>query len=154
MVIKTDLCEFSEMRIYPGNGRRFISKDGKTHYFISQKCRSLFHQKVKPVKLTWTQAWRRFNRKTKVEEIQKRRTRKTTRVQKAIVGMSLEEIKRKRAEDAKARDANLEQQKVEVKKRQQAKQQTRKDESAKASKNVKKDVKTASSKMQKGKQRK
>lgn len=105
MVIKTDLCEFSEMRIYPGNGRRFISKDGKTHYFISQKCRSLYHQKIKPVKLTWTQAWRRFNRKTKVEEIQKRRTRKTTRVQKAIVGLSLEEIKRKRAEDNKTRDA-------------------------------------------------
>lgn len=151
MVIKTDLCEFSEMRIYPGNGRRFISKDGKTHYFISQKCRSLYHQKIKPVKLTWTQAWRRFNRKTKVEEIQKRRTRKTTRVQKAIVGLSLEEIKRKRAEDNKTRDANLESQKAEVKKRQQAKIQAKKEEQAKLAKSQKKDQKVASNKMQKGK---
>jgi large subunit ribosomal protein L24e len=151
MVIKTDLCEFSEMRIYPGNGRRFISKDGKTHYFISQKCRSLYHQKIKPVKLTWTQAWRRFNRKTKVEEIQKRRTRKTTRVQKAIVGLSLEEIKRKRAEDNKTRDANLESQKSEVKKRQQAKVQAKKEEQAKIAKSQKKDQKVASNKMQKGK---
>jgi len=59
MVIKTDPCDFSEMKIYPGKGSKFAGKDGKVHYFISSKCRSLYHQKIKPVKLTWTQAWRR-----------------------------------------------------------------------------------------------
>merc|ERR1711868_68882 len=50
MVIKTDPCVFSEMKIYPGHGLKFASKDGKVHYFISSKVRSLYHQKIKPVK--------------------------------------------------------------------------------------------------------
>ena len=104
MVIKTDLCVFSEFKIYPGRGKKFVSKDGRVHYFISKKCASLFHKKTKPVKLTWTTAWRRFNKKIKVEDVSKRRTKKTTRIQKAIVGMSLDEIKRRRAEKPEERD--------------------------------------------------
>mmetsp|Transcript_6304 Transcript_6304/g.4743 ORF Transcript_6304/g.4743 Transcript_6304/m.4743 type:complete len:158 (-) Transcript_6304:38-511(-) len=138
MVIKTEPCAFSEFRIYPGRGRKFVSKDGKTHFFISTKVHSLFLQRKKPVKLTWTQAWRRFNKKIKVDESIKRRTKKTTKVQKAIVGMSLDEIKRKRAEDAKERDKKLEQAKKEVKDRQQKKIAAKKTEK---SKQVKKDVK-------------
>merc|ERR1711907_302895 len=126
MVIKTDPCAFSEIKIYPGRGCRFAGKDGKVHFFVSSKTRTLFHQKIKPVKLTWTQASRRYNKKIKVEDIQKKRTRKTTRVQKAIVGMSLDEIKRKRAED----DAT----KKELKARNVKKMQEKK---AAASKNVK-----------------
>merc|ERR1711935_892164 len=114
MVIKTDPCAFTELKIYPGRGTRFAGKDGKLHFFVSSKTRSLFHQKIKPVKLTWTQASRRFNKKTKVVDIQKKRTRRTTRVQKAVVGMSLAEIKKKRSEDEKVRDANLEATKKEL----------------------------------------
>ena len=126
MVIKTDPCAFSELRIYPGRGSRFASKDGKTHMFITSKARSLFHQKIKPVKLTWTQASRRFNKKIKVAEIQKKRTRRTTRVQKAVVGMSLDEIKRKRAEDAATRDKKLEEAQKEIKARNAKKLQEKK----------------------------
>ncbi len=108
MVIKTDPCSFCEYRIYPGKGSKFVAKDGKIYYFISAKTKSLFHQKKKAVKLTWTQAWRRFNKKMKVEEITKRRTKKTTKIQKAIVGISLEEIKRRRAEKAEERDKKME----------------------------------------------
>merc|ERR1712086_920165 len=79
MVIKTDPCAFTEIKIYPGRGSRFAGKDGKVHFFITSKARTLFHQKIKPVKLTWTQASRRYNKKIKVEDIQKKRTRKTTR---------------------------------------------------------------------------
>merc|ERR1712147_223007 len=102
--------------------------------FVSSKARCLFHQKIKPVKLTWTQASRRFNKKLKVEEIQKKRTRKTTRVQKAIVGMSLDEIKRKRAEDEATRDKALDATKKELKARNVKKMQEKK---AAQSKNVK-----------------
>eukprot|EP00953_Heterococcus_sp_UTEX-ZZ885_P026631 14362-Heterococcus_DN1.PRE.2 len=28
MVIKTDTCQFSEFRIYPGHGIRFVRRDG------------------------------------------------------------------------------------------------------------------------------
>ena len=115
MVTKTDPCSFSEYRIYPGRGKKFAAKDGKVYYFISAKVASLFHQKKKAVKLTWTQAWRRFNKKIKVDEITKRKTRKTTRVQKAIVGMSLDEIMRRKNEKPEEREKKLEAAKKEVK---------------------------------------
>ena len=136
MVIKTEPCAFSEMKIYPGRGSHFAAKDGKLHFFISSKTRALFHQKIKPVKLSWTQASRRFNKKTKVEDIQKKRTRRTTRVQKAVVGMSLDDIKRKRAEDNTVRDKMLEATKKELKDRNVKKMQAKKQEKAKQVKNV------------------
>ena len=104
MVTKTEKCSYTEFKIYPGRGRRFIGRDGKLHYFVSCKARSLFHQKIKPVKLTWTLVWRGFHKKIKVDDIVKKRTRKTTRVQKAVVGMSHEEIKRRKAETRDDRD--------------------------------------------------
>lgn len=131
MVVKTDPCAFSEMKIFPGRGIKFAAKDGRVHYFISSKARSLYHQKIKPVKLYWTQASRRFLKKVKIEDIQKRRTRRTTRVQKAVVGMSLDEIKRRRAEDAGTRDKNLEATKKELKDRNVKKMQSKKAEKAK-----------------------
>ena len=134
MVIKTDPCAFSEVKIYPGRGSHFAAKDGKVHFFISSKARSLYHQKIKPVKLTWTQASRRYNKKIKVEDIQKKRTKKTTRVQKAIVGMSLDEIKRKRAEDESTRDKALDATKKDLKARNVKKMQEKKQEKAKHSK--------------------
>eukprot|EP00928_Gymnodinium_smaydae_P005681 TRINITY_DN1193_c1_g2_i3.p2 TRINITY_DN1193_c1_g2~~TRINITY_DN1193_c1_g2_i3.p2 ORF type:complete len:164 (-),score=61.24 TRINITY_DN1193_c1_g2_i3:47-538(-) len=97
MVIKTDLCQYTEYRIYPGHGQKFIAKDGKVNFFISAKADSLFHQRIKPVKLRWTQAWRRMNKKGKADEQAKKRTRKVQKFQKAIVGMSLDDIKKKKA---------------------------------------------------------
>mmetsp|Transcript_27383 Transcript_27383/g.41648 ORF Transcript_27383/g.41648 Transcript_27383/m.41648 type:complete len:158 (-) Transcript_27383:44-517(-) len=134
MVIKTDPCAFSEVKIYPGRGSKFASKDGKIHFFISSKTRSLYHQKIKPVKLTWTQASRRFNKKVKVDDIQKKRTKRTTRVQKSVVGMSLDEIKKKRAEDDKARDQAHDASLKEVKERNQKRIQAKKADKAKQSK--------------------
>ena len=104
MVTKTELCSYTENKIYPGRGRRHIARDGKTYYFISSKARSLFHQKIKPVKLTWTLAWRRFNKKIRVDELSRKRVRRTARVQKAVVGMSLDDIKRRKAETRDERD--------------------------------------------------
>ena len=131
MVTKTEPCSFSEYRIYPGRGRKFAAKDGKVYYFFSNKIASLFHQRKKAVKLTWTQAWRRFNKKIKVDEISKRKTRKTTRVQKAIVGISLEEIQRRKNEKPDERDKKMETAKKEVKQRQQKKLETKRVEKTK-----------------------
>jgi len=80
MVTKTEVCSFTEYKIVPGRGSRFISKDGRTHYFISTKARSLYTQKIKPVKLTWTLAWRAYNKKIKVDELTKKKSRRTTRI--------------------------------------------------------------------------
>jgi large subunit ribosomal protein L24e len=132
MVIKTDPCVFSEMKIYPGHGIKFASKDGKTHMFISAKARSLYHQRIKPVKLTWTQAWRRYNKKVRVDEVQRKKTRKTTRLTKAVVGMSLEEIKRRRTQTDAEKDAVLAKTKEELKKKNLEKKKAKLSEKAKA----------------------
>merc|ERR1711933_75964 len=92
-----------EYRIYPGHGQKFIAKDGKVHYFITAKVDSLFHQRIKPAKLRWTQAWRRMNKKGKVEEGGKKKTRKAQKFQKAIVGMSLDDLKKKKAQKPELR---------------------------------------------------
>merc|ERR1711934_84000 len=134
MVTKTDQCSFTQYKIVPGRGTRFISKDGRTHYFISTKARSLYHQKIKPVKLTWNMAWRAHNKKIKVDDIQKKRSRKTTRIQKAVVGMSIEEIRRKKAESREDRDKNADAAAKEIKERKAKQMQQKK---AQASKNQK-----------------
>ncbi len=134
MVTKTDLCSYTENKIYPGKGRRHIAKDGKLYFFISCKARCLFHQKIKPVKLTWTQAWRRHNKKIRIDELSRKRTRKTTRVQKAVVGMSLDEIKRRRAETRTDRDTKLAAAVQEIKERKQKQIQAKQAERAKIQK--------------------
>lgn len=104
MVTKTDTCAFSQFKIYPGNGRKFVSRDGRTHYFITKKAGAMYHQGIKRVYLGWTMEWRNKHKKVRVEDVQKRLTKKNVKVRKAIVGMSLDEIKRKRGEDRATRD--------------------------------------------------
>merc|ERR1711933_260767 len=94
--------------------------DGKVHYFITAKVDSLFHQRIKPVKLRWTQAWRRMNKKGKVDEQAKKRTRKAQKFQKAIVGMSLDDIKKKKAMKPELRQQAKEAAAKEAKSRQAA----------------------------------
>jgi len=64
--------------------------------FIDRKCRSLFTQKIKAQRLRWTQAWRRRNKKGKVETAAKKKVKKVGKVYKAIQGLSIEEIKKRR----------------------------------------------------------
>ena len=44
----------------------------------------------------WTQAWRRLNKKGKDEGISRKRVRKVAKVQRAIVGASLEDLLKKK----------------------------------------------------------
>ncbi|CAD7939747.1 unnamed protein product [Amoebophrya sp. A120] len=96
MVVKTDICNYTEYKIYPGRGQKFVAKDGKVSFFITAKADSLFHQKIKAVKLTWSQAWRRMNKKGKLEVNNRRAKKKGTKFQKAIVGLTLEDMRAKR----------------------------------------------------------
>mmetsp|Transcript_1538 Transcript_1538/g.1546 ORF Transcript_1538/g.1546 Transcript_1538/m.1546 type:complete len:155 (-) Transcript_1538:126-590(-) len=96
MVVKTDLCAFSEFRIYPGHGVKFIRRDGQPVNLINSKCRHLSNQRKKPAKLMWTQSWRRLHKKGKEEGGSKKRSRRVVKAQRAIVGASLEELKKKR----------------------------------------------------------
>uniref|UniRef100_K3WUR0 Large ribosomal subunit protein eL24-related N-terminal domain-containing protein n=1 Tax=Globisporangium ultimum (strain ATCC 200006 / CBS 805.95 / DAOM BR144) TaxID=431595 RepID=K3WUR0_GLOUD len=105
MVIKTETCSFSEGRIYPGHGSRYIRRDGSSYVFINSKSKSLFLQRKKPTKIVWTLGWRRMNKKLKVEEVSRRRVRKTTKIQRAIVGVSADDIRKKRNQKPEVRAA-------------------------------------------------
>ena len=53
----------------------------------------------------WTQVWRRLNKKGLSETTTKKRTRKTTKVQRAVVGASLDEIKKRASQKSDFRTA-------------------------------------------------
>ena len=72
MVIKTQLCAFSESRIYPGHGSMCCRRDGQTFWLSSKKSKSMYNQKKKPQKIAWTQAWRRLHKKN-VDNRQKKK---------------------------------------------------------------------------------
>jgi large subunit ribosomal protein L24e len=132
MSLKLDTCLFSGYRIYPGHGIRYVpcvsvQTTRPVFSFLNSKCKSLFHQKKNPRKFNWTVVYRRVNKKGTVEEVAKRARRKTTKVQRAIVGLDLEELRKRRAEikpkpTADARAAALK----EVKERKAAQKKTEK----------------------------
>jgi hypothetical protein len=66
-------------------------------------------------------AWRRMNKKGKADEAGKKRTRRVQKFQKAIVGMSLEDIKKKKAQKPELRKAAQEAAAKEAKARMQKK---------------------------------
>ena len=47
MVIKTETCSFSEYRIYPGRGQKYVAKDGRTFLFLTKKNSTFSWRKVK-----------------------------------------------------------------------------------------------------------
>ncbi|KAM3576245.1 hypothetical protein VYU27_001953 [Nannochloropsis oceanica] len=114
------MCSFSEYRVYPGHGIRFVRRDSATLVFSTAKTKGLYNQRKKAARLVWTQGWRRLHKKIKVEEVQKRRSRRTTKFQRAIVGASLDEIKKKRAQKPAERSAQREAALKEVKERAKA----------------------------------
>lgn len=93
------------MKIYPGKGRRFIRRDGRFLAFIDQKSRCLYDNKKKAQRLTWTQAWRRRNKKGRVETMAKKKGKKVARVFKGIAGVTVEDLKKKREVKPEVRKA-------------------------------------------------
>lgn len=121
MVVKTEICHYTEYKIYPGHGQKSVGRDMRTSIFITKKAEQLYHQKIKPVKLTWTQAWRRHNKKGAVSSGARRKNKRTVKVQKAIVGLTLDDIKNKKKAVAQRSADAAEQAKIEAKKRVQNK---------------------------------
>jgi large subunit ribosomal protein L24e len=88
-----------------------IRRDGKPVFLGTSKSFSLTMQRKKAAKLVWTQAWRRLHKKGISEAATKKRARRSNKVQRAVVGASLDEIKKKAAQKgdfrAAQRDAAL-----------------------------------------------
>ncbi|KAI0870782.1 ribosomal protein L24e [Hypoxylon argillaceum] len=96
---------FSGQRIYPGKGKLYVRGDSKIFRFQKGKSESLFLQRKNPRRISWTVLFRRQHRKGITEEAAKKRTRRTVKAQRAIVGASLDVIKEKRSMRPEARSA-------------------------------------------------
>ncbi|KAI8627837.1 60S ribosomal protein L24a [Xylariaceae sp. FL1651] len=96
---------FSGQRIYPGKGKLYVRGDSKIFRFQNGKSESLFLQRKNPRRISWTVLYRRQHRKGITEEAAKKRTRRTVKAQRAIVGASLDVIKEKRSMRPEARSA-------------------------------------------------
>ncbi|XP_026274628.1 60S ribosomal protein L24 [Frankliniella occidentalis] len=107
--MKVGLCVYSGYKIYPGHGKTMVKVDGKTFTFLNKKCESSHLMKRNPRKVTWTVLYRRKHKKGQEEDIQKKRTRRTQKFQRAVVGATLTDILAKRNMKPEVRKAQREQ---------------------------------------------
>jgi large subunit ribosomal protein L24e len=103
--MKLEICSFSGHKIYPGRGKVYVRLDSRTFRFVSAKAESLFLQRKNPRKIHWTVVFRKMHKKGISEETAKKRTRKVVKVQRAVVGASLDVIKQKRNQKPEERQA-------------------------------------------------
>ncbi|KAE8215418.1 hypothetical protein CF327_g1279 [Tilletia walkeri] len=103
--MKVEICSFSLRKIYPGRGKLYVRGDSKTFRFISSKNESLFLQRKNPRKIAWTVFYRRMHKKGITEEVAKKRSRRTVKHQRAIVGASMEQISARRNQKPEVRAA-------------------------------------------------
>ena len=80
MVLKTEVCRFSGLKIYPGHGMRLTKMDSQTYLFLNAKCKRLFNLRLRPAKLAWTTQYRKAHKKV--------RTRRTMRLRRARCALS------------------------------------------------------------------
>ena len=66
MVLKTEVCRFSGLKIYPGHGMRLTKMDSQTFLFLNAKCKRLFNLRLRPAKLAWTTQYRKAHKKVRV----------------------------------------------------------------------------------------
>merc|ERR1712028_261189 len=112
MVVKTELCNYSGFRIYPGHGKKYVRTDQKMFTFINAKTERCFKMKRRNLTTKWTVQYRRINKKGTLEEAERRRKSKKSVVKtREIVGISAEMLEKKRTarpvQKDKARDAAL-----------------------------------------------
>ncbi|KAJ3806880.1 60S ribosomal protein L24, partial [Lentinula aff. lateritia] len=100
---KVEIDSFSGFRIYPSKGKLFVRGDSKVFRFASSKNASLFLQRKNPRKIAWTQVYRRMHKKGITEEVAKKRSRRTVKHQRGIVGADLATIAARRNQTAAVR---------------------------------------------------
>merc|ERR1712115_445305 len=107
--MKIELCAYSGYKIYPCRGRTLVKSDGKVFKFLDGRTHKAHLLKRNPRKVTWTVLYRRKHRKGIEEEASKKRTKKTQKFQRAVVGATLQDILAKRNQKPEVRKAQREQ---------------------------------------------
>ncbi|CAF1005218.1 unnamed protein product [Adineta steineri] len=104
-VMKLEICNYSGYKIYPGHGKRAVKTDGKIHIYLSSKCQRAADMRRNPRRVTWTVYYRRKHRKGAAEQEVKKRTRRNIKFQRAITGVTWNEILAKRNQQPEFRKA-------------------------------------------------
>merc|ERR1712179_64890 len=86
-----------------------VKADGKSYKFLSSRTHKAHMMKRNPREVSWTVLYRRKHKKGIEEESTKKRTRRTQKYQRAIVGASLTDIMAKRNVKPEVRKAQREQ---------------------------------------------
>merc|ERR1712164_89960 len=98
MVVKTDLCNYSGFKIYPGHGKKFVRLDQKMFTFINGKVAACQLMKRRNLTTKWTAHYRRINKKGTLEETERRKRSKKAVVRtREISGFTQEMIEKKKA---------------------------------------------------------
>ncbi|CCD26227.1 60S ribosomal protein eL24 NDAI_0H00530 [Naumovozyma dairenensis CBS 421] len=129
--MKVEIDSFSGAKIYPGRGTLFVRGDSKIFRFQNSKSASLFKQRKNPRRVAWTVLYRRHHKKGITEEVAKKRSRKTVKAQRPIVGASLDLIKERRSLKPEVKKASREEKKKADKEKKKADKAARKAEKAK-----------------------
>merc|ERR1739838_449981 len=86
-----------------------MGADGKSYKFLSSRTHKAHMLKRNPREVTWTVLYRRKHKKGLEEETAKKRNKRTTKFQRAVVGATLQDIMAKRNQKPEARKAQREQ---------------------------------------------
>merc|ERR1711939_161277 len=106
MVVKTELCSFSGGKIYPGHGITYVRADSRKFQLLNGRIKRSFLMKRNPRKLAWTQFYRRLHKKGTIEEMKRKRAKKSTKVlTRGIVGADITKIRARRNEKPEVREA-------------------------------------------------
>ena len=103
--MKFEICNYSGYKIYPGHGKRVVKIDGKVHIYLNSKCQRSADMRRNPRRVTWTVLYRRQHKKGAAEQEVKKRTRRTVKFQRAITGVTWEQILAKRNQQPEFRKA-------------------------------------------------
>eukprot|EP01115_Flamella_aegyptia_P010477 TRINITY_DN46705_c0_g1_i1.p2 TRINITY_DN46705_c0_g1~~TRINITY_DN46705_c0_g1_i1.p2 ORF type:complete len:152 (-),score=51.27 TRINITY_DN46705_c0_g1_i1:238-693(-) len=115
--IKPELCQYTGFKIHPGHGKKYVRVNSQTFILITKKAERQFKEKKNPRKIAWTSVYRQLHRKGIQEETKRRRVKKQKKIIRSVVGLSVEDIKRKRKPEQHAalRDAAIRARKEKVK---------------------------------------
>merc|ERR1712157_171430 len=105
--MRSEICQFSGLTIYPGHGKTYIRADGKQVILINGKSEKLPKAKKNPRKITWTILYRRKHKKGSMTEIESRkRNRRALKTQRGVADQSWAEIQAKKSCQARGQESS------------------------------------------------
>merc|ERR1711993_111335 len=104
--MRSEICHFSGLAIYPGHGKTYIRADGKKVILINGKSETLLKKKKNPRKITWTILYRRKHKKGTMTEIDARkRSRRALKTKRGVAGQTWADIQAKKSIKPEVRKA-------------------------------------------------